>query len=162
DAVVAAEAANVTGEVDVVDEFGVAEDARRLAEQILDHLRVQVDLLAKLIAAVDAREAVVVRFAEELDAAASRQLLQQFDDARALLAQLLDEAAGDRVGDAELLAVALDEFEDEFGRGQVALGGDLVEDLRVAFGVEVVAAGVEHAVPPQPQRLMHLEVKTDG
>ena len=44
---------------------------------------------------------------------------------------------------------------------QVALGGDLADDLAVLVLVEVMAVGVEDAVAPQTERLMKLEIKTD-
>lgn len=77
---VVAHVADEVGEVVVVDEFGVAEDARFLAEELFDFGAVEFDLGAEFVAGVEEGEGVVVGFVEEFDVAGVGELFEVFDD----------------------------------------------------------------------------------
>src|SRR5436853_168563 len=59
---VVAHVADEMGQVVVVDQFGVAEDAGFLAEHFFDQLVMQLDLLAEFLARVEEGERVIVSF----------------------------------------------------------------------------------------------------
>ena len=74
---------------------------------------------------------------------------------------MLDDGAGDGVGDAEVALVLFDEVEDELGGGSVALIGDLFGDLAVGVLVEVEGVRVEDGVGLEAVWLVDLEVEDD-
>ena len=100
-AAVLPQAAEVAGQLVAVDQFGVSEDGGGLADEVLYEFGVQVDLVFKLVAAVEKGEAVVVGLAEELDAPGLGQRLQHVDDFGAVLLELLDDGAGYGDGESE-------------------------------------------------------------
>jgi hypothetical protein len=144
-------------QVVVVDQLRVAEDPRLLSEQLPHQPPVRVDLAAELLARVQERERVVVRLAEELDAAGVAQPLKALEHLRRRLADLLQRGAGDRERDAEAALVLADGVEQRLVGGEVAGAGHLATQLGVLRLVEVVTVGVENAIPAEPERLVDLE-----
>jgi len=142
----AADPGDRLGHLVVVDQFGVSEDLRRLAEQVADQLPVRNDLTDELVRGEQEAQAVVVRLAQELDAAGGRQVLETGQDLRRVLGELLQHRSGDAERDFELPSMPFDEFlKDPIGR-QVALARDLAADLGVLESVEVVTRRVEDRV----------------
>ena len=104
---------------------------------------------------------MVVGFGDEFAAAGFAELLEDIDDLGAECFELVEGDACDGVGHAEVALVPLDEVQDELGRREVALGGDLSGDLAVLFVVEIEGVVVEDGELPQAERLVDLEVEDD-
>ena len=114
---------------------------RRLPEQRLDrlpvHLRLRPELGARVIE--QAGEAVVVRFAGELHQPGVGQRLPEIEQVRRVALRLHQQRPGQAVGDPErLLALGVppDHVQDQPRRREVAVAGDLQEDLAVQGVVE--------------------------
>lgn len=156
------EAGGEVGDVVGVDELGIAEGARRDAEETLKHLAVEVDLFFEFLVGIDAREGVVVGFAEELDAAGGGEGVQEVHDLGGVLFELFNGGAGDGDGEFEAAGVGADVVEQAGECGDVTAGGDFLDDLGVEGVVEVLRGGVEDAVTPKANGLMDLKIKADG
>src|SRR5262245_22699055 len=76
---VVAHVADEVRQVVVVDQLRVAENARLLAEILLDLLAMQIDLRPEFFARVEEGERVIVRLIEEFDATGLRQLLERVE-----------------------------------------------------------------------------------
>ena len=144
-----------------VDELGVAEDLGGLTEVLLDQVSVHVDLVIELVLGVEEREGVVVGLGDELAATGLGELDEEIEDIGGELLPLLDDGAGDGVGDAEVALVSFDEIKHELGGRSVALVGDLLGDLAVGVFVEVEGVRVEDRVGLEPVGLMDLKIEDD-
>jgi hypothetical protein len=153
--------ADEVGEVVVVDQLRVAEDARFLAEEFLDALAVKFDLGAEFFAGVEEGEGVVIGFVEELDAAGLVQFMETVEDFGSGFGELFEGDAGDREGDAEAAVVLPDVVQKHPIGGEVALLSDLFDQLGVLEVVEIMLICVEDAVPSESEGLVDLEVKAD-
>lgn len=149
------------GELVGVDELGVAEDLWGLPEVLLDELGVHVDLGVELVLGVEERQGVVVGLGDELAAPGLCELNEEVEDIGGELLPLLDDGAGDGVGDAEVALVLFDEVEDELGCWAVALVGDFFGDLAVGVFVEVEGVRVEDGVGLEAVWLVDLEIEDD-
>ncbi len=104
---------------------------------------------------------MVVGFGDELAAAGFGELDEEVEDIGGELFPLLDDGAGDCVGDAEVALVLFDEVEYELCCWAVALVGDFFGDLAVGVFVEVEGVRVEDGVWLEAVWLVDLEVE-DG
>ena len=153
----------------VVDELRISKDHRGEAELALHELPVHSDLFDELLPAdivvirAGEGEGVVVGLAEKLDAPALGQQAERIEHFRGVEAELLDSRPGDREGHPELPLVLVDQFQEEFVRGQVTLLGHLLHDLGVQVFIEVIGVGanVQNSVRLQAEGLMNLEIEDD-
>ena len=147
-----------------IDQLRVAECRGFQPEFLFDKVRVQLDLLRKILLRSQRGQRMGVGFGEELHATRRSQLLERIEDLGGEGAELFDGDARDRERAAELAFVLLDEFEQQGVHRQVALAGDLLHDRTVheVIQVVVVLAHVEEAVFLQTPGLVHLKIKTDG
>jgi hypothetical protein len=100
---------------------------------------------------------------EELDAARPREPREALERLRRPAFHLVERRPRDRVRAPELPSVLLDEVQDQRVHRQVALLRHAPDDPRVLDVVEVPVrmADIEERVPPQPERLVHLEVEDE-
>lgn len=106
---------------------------------------------------------MVVRLGEELDAAGLGQTLERLQDIWSVHAALVEEHTGKREGDAELRMIA-QHGEEQRIRRQIALLGYLPKYRAVLLIIEVISrfTDIRDSEVSQTERLMNLEVETDG
>ena len=150
------------GQIVVVNQFGVPEDARFLAEKALDQFAVLLDLGTEFLSRIEKCQRVVIGFGKKLDAAGGVEFLKGLDDLRRILRELFDGDSGQRVAHAEAALVGLDRIEHDAVGRQVAALSDFSADFGVFQVVEVMPIGIEDAVAAKPQRLMNLKIKANG
>ena len=105
-----------------------------------------------------------VGFGKELDTARLGKGAEAVEHLGCKTLELVKGDARDGESDLETRTVALNELEKESIHGEIALGSYLFNNLRIRIIVKVVVrfANVEKAVTAETERLMNLEVKTDG
>ena len=106
---------------------------------------------------------MVIRLAEELDAAGGGKALEGCEHVLRRGCELLQDDAGKRECHFEL-RMPLQEAQEERVHGEVAFVCDLPEHLAVGLLVKVrrIGSDVKDAVAAQAVGLMHLEVKADA
>ena len=146
-----------------VDELGVAEGGRGDTEQVLDGLLVLHHLVGELGLGGEGGQGMVIRLAEELDAARRGQGAEAVDHVRGEALELLQGGTGDGERHLELALVRLDQLQELGVHRQIALLGDAAEDGPVGEVVIVVGvlADIEESVEPETGGLMDLEIQAD-
>src|SRR5438874_596872 len=145
----------------VVDQLGVAKDARLLVKQLLDLLAMQFDLRTEFLARIEKGQRVVISFLKEFNTPGLRQRLKCLHNLRGVMLELLKRHAGERKGHAEFPLVAFYQFQQQLARRKITLAGDFADDLGVLVIVEVMPVRVKNAVATQPKGLMHLKVEAN-
>jgi hypothetical protein len=142
------------------DQLRVPEDSWPLAKEPLDQIPMQRDLFPELGGVGERREAMIVRLAEELDAAGRDQRTEAFQRVARVRFELLDQRPAQRHRDFERAVRLGDESSEQRIGRDVASLGDTPEDVGVLLLVEVAraVADVEHPERAQPIRLVDLEV----
>ena len=156
------------GQVVVVDQLGVAENLRRLAEHCLDFALVHVDLHFELGFGVEESQAVVIGLGDQFDPSRVSQVLEGLQRFRRQFFQLFDDRAGDRQAEFEL-GIMFQELEQPGVGRQVGFLGDFLENtfvagLVVVGSVEIIMVhtAVKQGIVPHPVRLVDVQVEHDG
>ena len=89
------------------------------------------------------------------------QRAERVQHVRAIPLELLDDHAGEAVGDTKAPLESLDEIEHEPAGGSVALVGHFAADRGVAIVVKGMSAAIENGVSPQAEWLMNLEIEAN-
>ena len=98
------------GQFVVVDQFGIAEDPRRLAEQPLNGLDVHVDLLDEFGPGIEKTETVIIGLGQKLDAAGLGQGIEGAHHLGAVFLKLFEKNPRQAEGHAKTALVAADEY----------------------------------------------------
>ncbi len=104
---------------------------------------------------------MIVRFAQELDAAGLVELVETVEDFGGDAGELLEDDAGQGEGHAEAAVALADVVQQHLVSGKVALLGHLFDQFGVLEVVEIVPVGVEDAVAAKAKGLMNLEIEAD-
>ena len=86
--------ADEMGQVVVVDQFRIPENPRLLAKQFLYFAPMLLDLCPELLAGIEERQRVVIRFIQKFHATGAGKLLKRFDHFRDVHLALLEDRPG--------------------------------------------------------------------
>ena len=146
-----------------MNELGVSEHTRLLAEELLNHGVMGLDLARELLGVLQRGERVCVGLAQELHAAGGGQVLERVDKLGHILLNLFQCGAADRESHLETLAVLGNHLEQRGAGGQVGAACNARDDVVVGkvVVVIVVVTDVKKPVILQPEGLVYLEIKTN-
>jgi hypothetical protein len=153
--------ANKMRQIIIVDQLRITENPRLLPKQLLDLLPMQLHLSPEFLPRIQKRQRVVIRFIKKFDAPGAIQLLQRLNHFRRMLLALLKNHTAQAKGNAKPPVIPPHRLQQRFRRRQIAFRRHLPADLRILVIVKIMTIRVEHAVSPQPIRLMDLEIKTN-
>ena len=144
----------------IVNQLGIPENFRLLAEKILYHRAVLIDLLDKFVLRLQKAQAVIISFAEKFHTPCPGQGVECAYHFRRILLELLEQTAGYAVGNPEFAFVFIYQIQHKTVRRQVALVRHLSADKRVLMLVKIPVVAVKDGVVSKPDRLMDLKIET--
>ena len=143
-----------------IDELGVPERFRRLAEELLHQGLVFEHLVAEFGLRSQRGQGVVIGLGQEFHAAGIGQGAERINHFGGIALKLLQHAAGERKSHLECPFLLLDDIQQQLVHRQIALLCHPLEDGPVGKIVIVVGilADIEKPVQAQPRGLVDLEI----